>query len=131
MKETKFRIWFPEEKAFLFIQPLKHIRESVTKHHILHNQEYLQQYTGLKDKNGKQIFEGDILRFPDSAELKLIVFDDNAEIIGTVGFYLECLERCPNNGLNRRRLPCNNLNVGDHLIIGNIYEHKHLLEATE
>lgn len=94
------------------------------------------QFTGLTDRNGVKIFEGDIIRWHDDTELSVggqaeavcygrykdadSVFDD----IYFIGFYLrtsdgECITIC---WLDEYK--------NDFDIIGNIYDNPDLLEAS-
>ena len=64
------------------------------------------QYTGLKDKNGKEIFEGDIIDHPYKG-IKTVFWDESLPGFGSEGTYVSRLT----NGE----------------VIGNIYENKELL----
>jgi uncharacterized phage protein (TIGR01671 family) len=72
-REIKFRVWDKLEKRFIYPDEgyQGHYTLSLRgKFHNLQNgsggDEYIiQQYTGLKDKNGKEIYEGDIITFDE------------------------------------------------------------------
>lgn len=63
------------------------------------------QYTGLKDKNGKKIFEGDIVRYIDNDLIEYVEFIDGVFFAGSEELRYAYCE-----------------------VIGNIYDNKELLE---
>jgi uncharacterized phage protein (TIGR01671 family) len=97
MRDIKFRVWLVEDKkminfcrgegrydyALIWHEPVKVDRPALYRNSCLvQDQEYMvMEYTGLKDKDGKEIYEGDIIQynFPQGAyaEVKFGAWDNN------------------------------------------------------
>lgn len=135
MREIKFRAWDKEDKIMLgadfselyeeYITSTGRVLEEQVDIGIGYSDVYLVdisdkrillQYTGLKDKNGKEIFEGDIVNISDHPFGKNIEINGNYEIS-----YNDAMELCAGSWILHRMLPwCE--------VIGNKFEHPHLLD---
>ena len=60
MREIKFRAWDELNGNMIYQYSL-----SMPNYEILERYEVVMQYTGLKDKNGKEIYEGDMVSLDD------------------------------------------------------------------
>lgn len=66
MREIKFRAWHKENKSMFYFDPQVLKRDPYQGAHLAalmcgDHGDVLMQFTGLKDKNGKEIYEGDII----------------------------------------------------------------------
>ena len=98
----------------------------------------IMQSIGLKDKNGKEIFEGDILEIQG---IKMIVkfgsykyletSKNNGHILGILhdglGFYVECINAADPDRIS----PFEPETLKESAVIGNIYENKDILEVID
>lgn len=117
-REIKFRVWDKNWKKFLAYPCYfnnKDFNEFTAFERYFKCDEdecVVQQYTGLKDKNGKEIYEGDIIFVDD--EKWIVSFD-----CGTFG-----LKYNPDDKLT----PLFQYNPKELLIAGNIFENPKLLK---
>ena len=140
MREIKFRVWDKESKEMLSDVSLWNDDfTSYLNEHIEYLQDKceLMQYTGLKDKNGIEIYEGDIVvekSYPFYGNA-IEITDSNQECdelnyIGVVvydnGYYVDLTV------ISNRVRGCavgNSLHDYEHLeVLGSIYENPELLE---
>ncbi|EDP73571.1 YopX family protein [Hydrogenivirga sp. 128-5-R1-1] len=128
MREIKFRVWDKTDKdmkivvsidfEFGTVKCLNAIGFSIRRF----NEIVLMQYTGLKDKNGKEIYEEDIVKLKD------FYYEDVIGIVkfGDGEFYVDCLPQ--DNPYSSCIIGMAFIDEQNIEVIGNIYEHKHLLE---
>ena len=62
MREIKFRAWMEEDKKMFYFPWYFGSAHGNTKGNPEKMDRPIMQYTGLKDKNGKEIYEGDIVK---------------------------------------------------------------------
>ncbi len=119
MREIKFRAWDKINKEMFNVESINFQERRVYKDVVSYrnfNDIELMQYTGLKDKNNKEIYEGDILSDGNDEKPYKVIFENGsfrAEFDGDFDEYsfdlmdvnLQCCE-----------------------VVGNIYENSELIK---
>lgn len=131
MREIKFRAWLKEERKMVNVETLfigiNRLCFGNSKTEDLFFRDFeeveLMQYTGLKDKNGKEIYDGDIVLVESggtSTWYKTVIkFKEVAFIASLI------------DGEDYIYIFNHGFDSNDFEILGNVYENKNLLEENK
>ena len=122
----KFRVWLPDLNQMLRVKALVFEKDKTRcvcgysfDFYLENENATIMQSTGLKDKNGKEIFEGDILK---SNKYITSVFYER-------GAY--CVKFCRTTNTTVTMNVISFIEKYKTKVIGNIYENKGILEAIK
>ena len=130
-REIKFRAYHKERKEIFEIASIDfEEKKAALSNGIIKllnvdfKQFELLQYTGLKDKNGKEIYEGDIIKYksPYNRRLNHISPVKSLETEASFG----------TKDIYGNEIPLYTISANNYFeVIGNIYENKNLLEENK
>lgn len=142
----KYRVWDKELQTMLDVSLIDFKKGVLVGEHwefgetnfMSFDEIVLMQSTGLKDKNGKEIFEGDILEIQG---IRMVVkfgsyeyiesSKSNGHTLGVVydglGFYVECINAADPDRIS----PFEPKTLKESYVIGNRFETSELLEDKE
>ena len=117
MREIKFRIFNKRRKKMIYDTEMA-MRNMIDNDFVSEDEHrYLMQYTGLKDKNGREIYEGDIIRIYNDE------IDEEDSWIGEVSYHIGGFFSGDEDLLGNVHFRAK--------VIGNIYENPELLEGLK
>ena len=119
MRDIKFRAFNTIDREMIYDLNSPYLRNGVLTHD---SDDILMQYTGLKDANGVEIYEGDLIELCNNKNGCVQVGFENAYVGGWV-------LTVPQN--KHAPLSLGARKASDIEIIGNIYENLELLEGVD
>ena len=152
MREIKFRVFDKELKRMHIIGEGQHdsltFYEGDVEFYNLQNGEgggkfgayTLMQYTGLKDKNRKEIYEGDIVKHSATiSDISIVRFGEfgvpnikeQCYQDRALGFYFENASDLKDIAPFNMTIPLNTQYTSNVEVIGNIYENPELMEENK
>ena len=139
MRKIKFRAWDKVQERYLYdVQRAYDTLSGCVKYENGENADYdeqcfdgflddeqyiVEQYTGLKDVNGKEIYEGDIVEF-FGANKKIKVKKE----FGIIVYKTDRYGAGFNSIIQNKERGYGGINIAQDIVVGNVHENPELLE---